>query len=115
MPISQDSVSIQIHLSKLWVSYPVVLCTAKLDDLGMAKPSPKHSGNQVLIDLGVAIRNVRLGSGLSQESLAVDAGLDRSYMGGIERGEHNLTVMNIVKVANALGIKPSELLKSAKL
>ena len=81
----------------------------------MAKPSPKHSGNQVLIDLGVAIRNVRLGSGLSQESLAVDAGLDRSYMGGIERGEHNLTVMNIVKVANALGIKPSELLKSAKL
>lgn len=83
--------------------------------MGMAKPSPKHSGNQVLIDLGVAIRNVRLGSGLSQESLAVDAGLDRSYMGGIERGEHNLTVMNIVKVANALGIKPSELLKSAKL
>lgn len=81
----------------------------------MAKPSPKHSGNQVLIDLGVAIRNVRLGSGLSQESLAVDAGLDRSYMGGIERGEHNLTVMNIVKVANALGIKPSELLKGAKL
>jgi transcriptional regulator with XRE-family HTH domain len=83
--------------------------------MGMAKPSPKHSGNQVLIDLGVAIRNVRLGSGLSQESLAVDAGLDRSYMGGIERGEHNLTVMNIVKVANALGIKPSELLKGAKL
>ena len=81
----------------------------------MAKPSPKHSGNQVLIDLGIAIRNVRLGSGLSQESLAVDAGLDRSYMGGIERGEHNLTIMNIVKVANALGIKPSELLKGAKL
>jgi transcriptional regulator with XRE-family HTH domain len=80
----------------------------------MAKPSPKHSGNQVLIDLGVTIRNVRLGSGLSQESLAVDAGLDRSYMGGIERGEHNLTIMNIVKVANALGIKPSELLKGAK-
>ena len=49
---------------------------------------------------------------VSQEALAVDADLDRSYVGGIERGEHNLTVMNIVKIAAALQIKPSELLGS---
>lgn len=77
----------------------------------MAKPSPKHAGEQVLVDLGMAIRNARLGMGLSQEALAVDAGLDRSYMGGIERGEHNLSVINLVKIASALNIDCSELLK----
>ena len=81
--------------------------------LGMAKPSPKHAGDQVLVDLGLAIRNARKEAGLSQEALAVDAGLDRSYMGGIERGEHNLTVMNLVKVSLALSVTPSELLLSS--
>ena len=80
---------------------------------GMAKPSPKHAGEQVLVDLGVAIRSARLGMGLSQEALAVDAGLDRSYMGGIERGEHNVTAMNLIKISEALGVKPSKLLMSA--
>ena len=64
----------------------------------------------MLVALGEAIRRARTGAGLSQEALAVDADLDRSYMGGIERGEHNLTVMNIVKIANALKLKPSTLL-----
>jgi transcriptional regulator with XRE-family HTH domain len=75
----------------------------------MAKPSPKHAGEQVLMDLGLAIRNARSSAGISQEALAEDAGLDRSYMGGIERGEHNITIMNVFKVSKALGLKPSEL------
>lgn len=79
----------------------------------MAKPSPKHAGEQVLVDLGIAIRKARLAIGLSQEALAIDAGLDRSYMGGIERGEHNLAIINIVKIADALGICPSDLFKGA--
>ena len=69
----------------------------------------------MLVALGEAIRRARTGVGLSQEALSVDADLDRSYMGGIERGEHNLTVMNIVKIANALKLKPSTLLESAGL
>ena len=80
---------------------------------GMAKPSPKYAGEQVLVDLGVAIRRARRGLSLSQEALAAEAGLDRSYMGGIERGEHNLTAMNLVKIAAALDIRPSKLLSSA--
>ena len=79
----------------------------------MAKPSPKHSGDEVLVDLGMAIRAARTELGLSQEVLAVDSELDRSYVGGIERGEHNLTLINLQKIAKALGIKPSVLLKSA--
>ncbi|MFM7008251.1 MAG: thermonuclease family protein [Betaproteobacteria bacterium] len=64
----------------------------------MAKSSPKYSGNPVLTGLGTVICEVRADRGLSQESLAVDAELDRSYMGGIKRGEHNLTLINLHKM-----------------
>ena len=65
--------------------------------------------------LGDAIRRTRADLGLSQESLAVDAGLDRSYVGGIERGEHNVSVMNLHKLAAAMGVKISVLLEAADL
>ena len=81
----------------------------------MAKPSPQFAGDPVLVALGAAIRRERSDRGLSQEALAVDADLDRSYMGGIERGEHNLTVMNVIKIAGALKLSPSKLLNSASL
>ncbi len=69
----------------------------------------------MLVALGAEIRRARAGVGLSQEALAVDAGLDRSYVGGIERGEHNITIMNITKIADALKVKPSKLLESCGL
>ena len=81
----------------------------------MAKPSPSYAGDKVLKNLGDAIRQKRSEKGLSQEALAVDAELDRSYVGGIERGEHNLTLMNLKKIADALGTKLSALLIVAKL
>lgn len=81
----------------------------------MAKPSPLHSGHPALVALGLAIRQLRSEQGLSQEGLAHEIGLDRSYIGGIERGEHNLTLMNLLKIAEKLGINPSELLKQASL
>ena len=81
----------------------------------MAKPSNTYAGNEVLVALGTAIRQKRTELGLSQEMLAADAELDRSYVGGIERGEHNLTVMNIKKIASALGAKPSHLFDLAGL
>jgi transcriptional regulator with XRE-family HTH domain len=65
--------------------------------------------------LGQAIRHYRAARGLSQEALAVDADLDRSYVGGIERGEHNITVMNLKKIAEALDVKMSEILGAACL
>lgn len=76
----------------------------------MAKPSPSHAGHPTLVALGEAIRRVRVETEVSQEKLALDAGLDRSYMGGIERGEHNVAIVNLTKIAAALGVKPSELL-----
>ncbi len=81
----------------------------------MAKPSPSHAGDKVLKSLGDAIRLTRAEKGLSQEALAVDAELDRSYVGGIERGEHNVTIINLNKVAKALGLPISALLIKAGL
>jgi transcriptional regulator with XRE-family HTH domain len=79
----------------------------------MAKPSPSFAGDPVLVKIGESIRRFRKERGLSQEMLAVDAGVDRSYMGGIERGEHNLTVMSLLRIASALDCKASSLLDKA--
>ena len=81
----------------------------------MAKPSPKYAGNPVLVSLGRTIRSLRAERKISQEALAYEANLDRSYMGGIERGEHNITILNLVKVAVQLDIKISELFEKAGL
>ena len=80
----------------------------------MAKKSPSFSGNSALVKIGAAIRNARKEKGLSQEALAELAGIDRSYMGGIERGEHNLAIMNLLKIADALGVKASYLLNKTQ-
>jgi transcriptional regulator with XRE-family HTH domain len=81
----------------------------------MAKPSPSYAGNDKLVTLGVAIRALRLKLNLSQEAFADASGLDRSYLGGIERGEHNLALVNLIKIANALNLSASQLLQKAKI
>ena len=75
----------------------------------MAKPSPSHAGNKILVDLGASIRSIRLKQGFSQEAIALASGLDRSYLGGVERGEHNIAIINLEKVAIALGVSIKEL------
>jgi len=60
--------------------------------------------------LGKTIREMRLKLGLSQERLAELAGLHWTYIGGIERGERNVSLVNIVKIAKALRATPSLLL-----
>ena len=88
----------------------MVLYPARNHDRKMAKPSPSFAGDPALVKIGEVIRRRRKERGLSQELLAVDAGVDRSYMGGIERGEHNLTVMSLLRIAKALECKASVLL-----
>ena len=77
--------------------------------------SVRHRKQPALVALGEAIRRVRLASGVSQEELALRAEIDRGYMGGIERGESNLTVLNVVKIAGAMNLTASELLEQAGL
>lgn len=61
--------------------------------------------------LGQKIKELRLRAGYSQEELASKASLHRTYMSDIERGERNVSVENIKKIADALEVDPSELLK----
>jgi len=68
-----------------------------------------------LVKLGAAIRARRKALGLSQEALADEARVDRSHMGKIERGERNVTFLNIVRISTALGCKPSSLLSETGL
>jgi len=60
---------------------------------------------------GRRIRRLRIEKQLSQEKLAFEANLHRTYLGSIERGERNPSLKNIEAIANALGVKLSELFK----
>jgi transcriptional regulator with XRE-family HTH domain len=65
--------------------------------------------------LGDAIRRARLALNMSQEGLALESGLDRSYVGGVERGEQNIALINLTRIAASLRTVPSQLLASAGL
>ncbi|MCY1377655.1 transcriptional regulator, y4mF family [compost metagenome] len=64
-----------------------------------------------LAAFGEAVRRRRKDLGYSQEAFGDACGIDRSYMGGIERGEHNLALINILKIIEGLGVQPSEFFK----
>ncbi|MDI1300993.1 MAG: helix-turn-helix transcriptional regulator [bacterium] len=59
---------------------------------------------------GAKVRQVRKEFGWSQEELADACELDRTYIGGIERGERNVSLLNIAKIAHALKVKASSLI-----
>jgi len=59
---------------------------------------------------GDRLRAVRRERGFSQEALALASDLDRTYIGGVERGERNISLINIHKITSALGITPREIM-----
>ena len=64
---------------------------------------------------GEAVRAARKAQGISQEELAALAGIERSHMGKIERGERNITLLNLVRIAQTLNCRLSEILAKADL
>ena len=61
------------------------------------------------------MRQTRKEQGLSQEALALNADINRTYMGGLERGEENISLLTLMKIAAVLKTKPSTLLARAGL
>ena len=61
--------------------------------------------------VGKNVRRLRKAQGLTQEELAHGAGIDTRYVGGIERGEENPSVAVLGRIAQVLGVHPTELLK----
>ena len=60
---------------------------------------------------GESVRNLRLSNNLSQEQLAFKADLHRTYIGMIERGERNITLLNIKKISSALNVSVEDIMK----
>lgn len=79
---------------------------AILHDFGM---TADHGGDPILISFGLRLRQLRKQKGFSQEGFALECGLDRSYVGAVERGERNLSLRNIKTIAKRLGVTLSEL------
>ena len=81
----------------------------------MPRLSAKTDKDKKLVRLGTAIRVKRKEMGISQEELAIVSGVERSNMGKIERGENNLSVLNLIRIADALDSKAAEILADARL
>lgn len=81
----------------------------------MARISGLQDDSGKLAALGQAIRTRRHDLKLSQETLADAAGIDRSHMGKIERGERNVTMLNVLRIASALNCSAANLLQQAGL
>ncbi|MGZ8162043.1 MAG: helix-turn-helix domain-containing protein [Methylobacter sp.] len=71
------------------------------------KPDP-------LILFGQRLVQLRKQRGWSQEQLALECGMARSYLGGVERGKRNIALLNICKLADALSVSPAEMLQFNK-
>jgi transcriptional regulator with XRE-family HTH domain len=72
--------------------------------------SYNESDQALLNNLGQRIRELRTKSDLSQEKLAFTCDLDRTYIGSVERGERNVSIINLQKIATALNVELYELL-----
>lgn len=71
---------------------------------------PSKTPEQLQLQFGERVRKLRKLKKLSQEALALACQLDRTYIGGVERGERNISLVNIYKIANALGASVRDLL-----
>lgn len=70
---------------------------------------PGSEPKAVLRRFGERVRARRLSQGWSLERLAAESGLHWTYIGSVERGERNVSLLNIVRLATALGVDPGEL------
>ena len=68
-----------------------------------------------LVALGATIRRLRFDKGISQEDLALLIGVDRSYLGRVERGDNNVAILTLKKISDGLGTSTSEILRLSSL
>lgn len=71
--------------------------------------------SDLLVSFGRRVRELRAAAGLSQEGFAHAVGLNRTYMGDVERGTRNLGLVNVGRIADALGISLSELFEGVQM
>lgn len=74
-------------------------------------PTDSNPQSDPLVLFGQRLVQLRKQRGWSQEQLALECGMARSYLGGVERGKRNIALLNICKLADALSVSPVEMLK----
>lgn len=84
------------------------------DDQVVPNPS-RHRQDAALMSLGDAIRRIRQARDISQEQLALLAEVDRSYVGRVERGDNNVALLTLLRIAGALGVTGAQLLETSGL
>ena len=67
------------------------------------------------VHFGRAIKKYRTAAGISQEELAARAGIHRNYAGAVERGERNVAILNMARIAKGLGVPLSKLVREMEL
>jgi transcriptional regulator with XRE-family HTH domain len=75
----------------------------------------RHRQTTELAAIGAVIRQARTEKGMSQENLALLAEVDRSYLGRVERGDNNVAVLTLVRIARALGLTLRQLIAKTEL
>src|SRR5215210_5816124 len=83
--------------------------------VGRAGRASRGERHAALVALGHHIRELRNSRGISQEDFAAKVGLDRSYYGGVERGERNIAALNLMRIALALQVEVGELFPKAQV
>jgi transcriptional regulator with XRE-family HTH domain len=88
------------------------------DDKTRSREIPPHmvgkSAGLIELPFGAALRRVRLAAGMTQEQLALEAGVQRNFISLIETGQNQPTITTIAKLARALGMRASELVAEAE-
>jgi len=74
-------------------------------------PTDSEPTTDPLVLFGQRLVQLRKERGWSQEQLALECGMARSYLGGVERGKRNIALLNICKLADALSVSPDEMLQ----
>lgn len=77
----------------------------------MSRATKSSCGKDPRVLFGQRVAYLRKQIGWSQEKLALESGIARSYLGGVERGQRNIALVNICRLAEALSVAPSELMQ----
>jgi transcriptional regulator with XRE-family HTH domain len=78
------------------------------------RPAVAQRPNSLVVALGLAIRELRVEREWSQEELSLRSGVHRNYIGGVERAERRPSVETVGKLADALGVEPSQVFRRAE-
>lgn len=90
------------------------LSTDAVHSVGYGGWMSADTEHKILAALGDAMRHRRVMLGFSQETFAETVRLHRTYVGSVERGERNVSLLNLARIAGALGLRTSELLMLAE-